>query len=55
MQNKMLKEDTKQFYRSLGAKKTEARETPSMTEVEPCWKSVWGEKAEWIRREEESQ
>jgi hypothetical protein len=34
IKNKMFKADTKKFYRRLGAKKTEAKETPSMT-VEP--------------------
>ena len=31
IKNKMFKEDTKKFYRRLGAKKTEAKETPCMT------------------------
>jgi len=57
-QNKMLKEDTKKFYRNLGMKNIEAREPPSMAEAETYWKSLWGEeaqhneKAEWIRREQ---
>ena len=57
-QNKMFKEDTKKFYRNLGMKNIEAREPPSMTELETYWKSLWGEeaqhneRAEWIRREE---
>ena len=33
-QNKMFKEDTKKFYRNLGMKNIEAREPPSMAEVE---------------------
>jgi hypothetical protein len=58
IQNKMFKEDTETFYRNLGMKNIEAREPPSMTQVEPYWQSLWGEKvqhnerAEWIRREE---
>jgi hypothetical protein len=53
-----FKEDTKIFYRNLDTKNREAREPPAMAEVEPYWKSLWGEKvqhnerAEWIRREE---
>lgn len=43
MQSKMLKEDTKKFYRNLGKENTEAREPMSMAEVEPYWKSLWGE------------
>ena len=39
-------------------KTTGAREPPSVTEVEPYWKSLWGEKAqhneraEWITGED---
>jgi hypothetical protein len=61
MQNKMFKEDTKKVYRNLGTKNLEAKEPPYMAEVEPYWKSLWGEKvqhnkrAEWIRREKENQ
>ena len=57
-QNKMFKEDTKKFYRNLGMKNIEARESPSMAEAETYWKSLWGEeaqhneRAEWIRREQ---
>jgi hypothetical protein len=58
IENKTFKEDTKTFYRNLGTKNTEVREPPSMAEVEPYWKSLWGEKvlhnerAEWITKEE---
>jgi hypothetical protein len=58
IENKMFKEDTKTFYRNLGTKNIEVREPPSMAEVEPCWKSLWGDKvqhnerAERIRMEE---
>jgi hypothetical protein len=56
IQNKMFKEDTKTFYRNLGTKNIEARGPPSMAEVEPSWKLLWGEKLQhnerWIRREE---
>jgi hypothetical protein len=44
--------------RNLGMKNIEAREPPSMAEVETYWKSLWGEEAqhnertEWIKREE---
>jgi hypothetical protein len=54
----MFKEDTKKIYRNSDMKNTDAREPPFMAEVEPCWKSLWGEKAiayeraEWIRRRE---
>lgn len=45
----------KHFYRNLGMKNKEARKPPSMTDVQPNWKSLWGEKpqhnkiAYWIR------
>jgi hypothetical protein len=54
----LFKEDTKQFYRYLGAKAISMKEKPHMEEVESYWKSLWEEKvkhneeAEWIRREE---
>ena len=57
----MFKEDTKKFCGNLDMKNAEDRELPSLAEVEPYWKSLWGEKAqqneraEWIRREKESQ
>jgi hypothetical protein len=40
-------------------KNIEAREPKSMADVEPYWKSLWGEeeqlnkKTEWVRREED--
>jgi hypothetical protein len=58
IQNKMFKEDTKQFYRYLGAKTTSINDHPHMEEVELYWKSLWeenvqhNEKADWIKREE---
>jgi hypothetical protein len=58
IQNKLFKEDTKQFYRYLGAKTIAMKDQPHMEEVESYWKSLWEEKvkhneeAEWIRREE---
>ena len=36
-QNKMFKQDTKQFYRNLGMENIEAREPPSMAEAETYW------------------
>jgi hypothetical protein len=54
----MYKEDTKQFYRYMGAKTIAIKDHPHMEEVELYWKSLWrenvqqNEKAEWIRREE---
>ena len=33
-QNKMIKEDTKKFYRNLGMKNIEARDPPPMAEAE---------------------
>jgi len=54
----MFKEDTKKFYRNLGMKNIESRESPSMAEAETYWKSLWGEeaqhneRAEWIKREQ---
>jgi hypothetical protein len=57
-QNKMFKEDTKQFYRNLGMKNIEARESPSVADAETYCKSLWGEKlqhngnAEWTRMEQ---
>ena len=50
IQNKMFKKDIKKFYRSLGAKKIEATETPSMTEEESYWKSLWGEKQHMMEK-----
>jgi hypothetical protein len=38
IQNKMFMEDTKKFYRNLGMKNIEAREPPSMAEVQSYWK-----------------
>jgi hypothetical protein len=57
-QNKVFKEDTKSFYRTLGMKNIEARELTSVAEAETYWKSLSGEeaqhneRAEWIRREQ---
>ena len=57
-QNKVFKEDTKTFYRTLGVKNMEVRELPSLAEAETYWKSLWGDEAqhnegtEWIRREQ---
>jgi hypothetical protein len=48
----MFKEDIKIFYRNLGMKNTEARESPSMTEAETYWKSLWGEEAQHNERAE---
>jgi hypothetical protein len=54
----LFKEDTKQFYRYLGAETTAIKHQPHMEEVESYWKSLSEEKvkhnkeAEWIRREE---
>jgi hypothetical protein len=54
----MFKEDTKQFYRYLGAKTTAINDHPHMEEVQLYWKSLWeekvqhNEKAHWIKREE---
>jgi hypothetical protein len=33
-----LQEDTENFNRNLGTKNIQAREPPSMAEVEPYWK-----------------
>jgi hypothetical protein len=54
----LLKEDTTKFYRNLGTKNIKAREPISTAEIEPYWKSLWGEEAhlnertEWIIKEE---
>ena len=40
-QNKMFKEDTKKFYRSLGMKNIEAREPPCMTEADLLEVTMW--------------
>jgi len=43
----------KKFHRNLGTN-MKARESPSMEDIQPHWKSLWGEKgqhderAEWI-------
>jgi hypothetical protein len=58
IQNKMFKEDTKQFYQYLGVKTTAINDHPHMEEVELYWKSLWeekvqhNEKADWINRED---
>jgi hypothetical protein len=58
IKKRLYKEDTKQFYRYLGAKTITMKDQPHMEEVESYWKSLWEEKvkdteeAEWIRREE---
>jgi hypothetical protein len=58
IQNKMFKEDTKQFYRYLGAKITAINNHSHMEEAALYWKSLWeeklqhNEKADWIKREE---
>jgi hypothetical protein len=41
IQNKMLKGDTKQFCRYLGAKTAAVNDHPHMEEVELYWKSLW--------------
>jgi hypothetical protein len=41
IQNKMFKEDTKEFYQYLGAKTTAINDHPHMEEVELYWKSLW--------------
>ena len=51
-QNKMFKEDTKNFQRNLGMKIIEPREPPSMAETMTYWKSLWGEKAQHNERAE---
>jgi hypothetical protein len=57
-QNKMFKEDIKQFYRHLGAKTTAIHDHPRTEEVGLYWKSLWeeklrhNEKADWLKREE---
>jgi hypothetical protein len=33
------------FYRNLGMKNTQFREPISVAEVEPYWKSFWGERS----------
>jgi len=44
----------KQFHRNFSTKNTQARESPSMVDIQPHWKSLWvekaqhDEKAEWI-------
>jgi folate-dependent tRNA-U54 methylase TrmFO/GidA len=40
IKNKMFKENIKKFYRNLGNKNTEARETSSMAEIQPYWPSL---------------
>lgn len=45
----------KKFHSNLGTKNTQARESPSMEDIQPHCKSMWGEKAQhderakWIR------
>jgi hypothetical protein len=51
-QNKVIKKETKMFYRNLGMQYIEDREPPSMAEAETYWKSVWGEEAQLNERAE---
>ena len=39
-QNRVLKEDTKKFYRNLGMRNIEVRQLAFVAEVEPYWKSM---------------
>jgi len=39
----MFKGDNKKFYRNLGKKNIEAREIPSIAEVQPDWHLCGGE------------
>jgi hypothetical protein len=61
IQNKMFKEDTKQFYRSLGAKTAAINDDPHTEEFELYWKSTWEEKVQhnekeyWIKRSRKKQ
>jgi hypothetical protein len=42
----MLKEETKILSRNLGKKNITARAPLCMKEVEPYWKSLWGDECE---------
>jgi hypothetical protein len=56
----MFEEETKKCNWNLSTKNINFRESLSMAEVEPYWKSLWGEEAElngsaqWMSREERS-
>jgi hypothetical protein len=52
IQNKLFKENTKQFYRYLGAKTIAMKEQPHIEEVESYWKSLWEEK---VKHNEEAE
>ena len=39
-QNRVLKEDTKKFYRNLDMRNIEVRQLAFVAEVEPYWKSM---------------
>jgi hypothetical protein len=47
----------KKLHRNLGTKNIQARQSPSMEDIQPHWKSMWREKAqhderaEWIREQ----
>ena len=58
-QNKLFKDNAKQFYREIGKKQIDVTEPPILTEIEGFWSRIWenekvhNEVAEWIRDQEE--
>ena len=58
-QNKLFKDNAKQFYREIGKKQIDVTEPPIFTEIEGFWSRIWenekvhNEVAEWIRDQEE--
>ena len=58
-QNKLFKDNAKQFYREIGKKQIDVTDPPILTEIEDFWSRIWenekvhNEEAEWIRDQEE--
>ena len=57
--NKLFKDNAKQFYRELGKKQIDVNDPPTLDEIEDFWSRIWeneeshNEVAEWIKEQEE--
>ena len=57
-QNKLFKDNAKQFYRELGKKQIDVNDPPTLDEIEDFWSRIWeneeshNEVAEWIKEQE---
>ena len=60
-QNKLFKDNAKQFYREICKKQIDVNDIPLLSEVEDFWSKIWenedghNEGAEWIKEQEEKQ